>query len=371
MSNPDQPIDPNALLNMWLEYQNGIMKGQKAFYPGTQAAAAPAMKQAIDSAFENWSVWEKQAADWLKTADNWLPAELKSDGSNSVVAESLRRLLNPKYFSMAALDEVSGSVQRMAEGPEFADIGLFEKHMLQSTAEWLAMQEADAQYRQITGSAWARAFQKFSAEISSDWTSLSSDPRKTLDRWLEIANDELIQTQRREDFLAASRKLFRATIEYRLKQREAVEVWCESQSMPTRTEVDDLHRTVTGLRRELRTIKRQLAQNNTNTANPIASSSKKKAAIKPPRSTKKKTKKVAKKKTVTKATGKKVAKKKVTKNKVAKKKVAGKKASSKTAATKTTRKKIAVKSTTQRAKAKATASKKTTRKSKAKRSRTL
>jgi polyhydroxyalkanoate synthesis regulator phasin len=196
---------------------------------------------------------------------------MQSTGDETLASESLKRMFDPEFFAFAALDEASGSVQRMAEGPEFADIGFLEKHMLQSTAEWFAMREADAKYRQVTGAAWARAFQRFTSEMSSDWSRYSGDSRKVLDRWLEIANDELIKTQRQDDYLDASRKLFRATIEYRLKQRELTEIWCESQSIPTRTEVDDLHRTVTELRREVRALKRQHAGATTATSAPARS----------------------------------------------------------------------------------------------------
>ncbi len=253
-----QAKDSNALMDMWLDYQNIFKKQQEQFFPKLDPAAKAAMNNTMNAAHDNWTVWEKQAADWMKAADNWLPADMQKDGGNTLIAESLKRMLDPKYFSFAALDEAVGSVQRMAEGPEFADMGVFEKHVLESTSEWLAMREADVRYMEITGSAWSRAFQKYSTEISSDWSGLTKDPRKALDRWLEIANDELIRTQRQDDFLDASRKLFRSTIEYRIKHRELSEIWCESQSIPTRTEVDDLHRTVTEMRREIRALKRQL-----------------------------------------------------------------------------------------------------------------
>lgn len=261
------------MLTMWLEYQQELVKAQQAAFPGFGANATSAMQQSMDAARDNWAAWEKQAADWTKTVEHWLPSDMKADSSDTLIAESLKRLLDPRYFASAALDEVSASVQKLAEGPEFADIGLFEKHVLQSTSEWLAMREADANYRQITGAAWARAFQTYNAEFAGDWSQLAGDPRKALDRWLEIANDELIRTQRRKDFLEASRKLFRASLEYRLKQRELTEIWCENHSIPTRTEVDDLHRTVTELRRELRALKRQLSTQTvagTSSAEPVA-----------------------------------------------------------------------------------------------------
>lgn len=271
-----QAKDSNPLMNMWLDYQNVFNKQQEQLFPKLDPATTAAMNKTMNTARDNWSAWEKQAADWMKAADNWLPADMQKNGGNTLIAESLKRMLDPKYFSFAALDEAVGSVQRMAEGPEFADMGVFEKHVLESTSEWLAMREADARYMEITGSAWSRAFQKYSTEIATDWSGLAADPRKALDRWLEIANDELIRTQRQDDFLDASRKLFRSTIEYRIKHRELSEIWCESQSIPTRTEVDDLHRTVTEMRREIRALKRELSTRKTETAKKPGSATRKK-----------------------------------------------------------------------------------------------
>jgi hypothetical protein len=75
-----------------------------------------------------------------------------------------------------------------------------------------------------------------------------------LDHWLAVANEELTRTQRTDEFLDAQRKLLRAGVDYRLKERELVEIWCETHSIPTRTEVDDLHRTVHELRRQVRAL---------------------------------------------------------------------------------------------------------------------
>jgi polyhydroxyalkanoate synthesis regulator phasin len=78
-----------------------------------------------------------------------------------------------------------------------------------------------------------------------------------MQRWLKVANESLIKAQRSDEFLAAQRKLFKTNTQYKLKQREIIEAWCEAYTMPTRSEVDDLHRMVYELRRELRQLKKQ------------------------------------------------------------------------------------------------------------------
>jgi poly[(R)-3-hydroxyalkanoate] polymerase subunit PhaE len=49
----------------------------------------------------------------------------------------------------------------------------------------------------------------------------------------------------------------RSSTEYRLAEREIAEAFCEVHHIPTRTEVDELQRTVAELRRELRALKKK------------------------------------------------------------------------------------------------------------------
>ena len=54
--------------------------------------------------------------------------------------------------------------------------------------------------------------------------------------------------------------MIRANTELRLAQQELVEHFGKQYGFPTRTELDDVHRTVTELRRELRLMKRTQMQ---------------------------------------------------------------------------------------------------------------
>ena len=73
---------------------------------------------------------------------------------------------------------------------------------------------------------------------------------------METANEVLLETQRSEAFLSTQRDLVKASSELRLAQQDLAEFYSEMFGYPTRTELDDVHRTVTELRRELRAFKR-------------------------------------------------------------------------------------------------------------------
>jgi polyhydroxyalkanoate synthase subunit PhaE len=248
----------NPFFDTWMEASRRFLETGEHGYPGAAMTGSAEMSQAMARAEETWALCQRQAADWVKASSQWLTSGREGTGEG-IAEETLKRMLDPTRFLYAGTDEINQAIQRLVEGPEFADIGNIERQMLKATREWIALREASAVYRGVTSAAWARAFQTFSNETAKDPGLMRQGYRATLDRWLAIANDELIRTQRTDAFLKAQRELLAAGVAYRLKERELVEVWCETHSIPTRTEVDDLHRTVHALRTQLRALMARLA----------------------------------------------------------------------------------------------------------------
>ncbi len=249
----------NPMLDAWIEGQKQFLRAQaplmdqwKAMLGGGDLSAAAVQAQ------ESWDLAQRQFRDWLDASTRLFPGASDSTGEG-IASETLRHMLDPGQFLYAGSDEVNQAIQRLVEGPEFADIGTLERRVLKASSEWFALREASAAYRAVTAAAWQRAFERFSREVVSDRDAFRKNPREVLDRWLEIANEELINTQRTSDFLDAQRRLLRAGVDYRIRERELVEVWCETHSMPTRTEIDDLHRIVYDLRHKVRALERDLA----------------------------------------------------------------------------------------------------------------
>ena len=66
--------------------------------------------------------------------------------------------------------------------------------------------------------------------------------------------------QRSERYLNSQARLLKASTELRLAQQAVAEYYGQMFGLPTRTELDDVHRTVTELRRALRAVERRLRQ---------------------------------------------------------------------------------------------------------------
>ena len=82
--------------------------------------------------------------------------------------------------------------------------------------------------------------------------------RAFLTIWGETANEVLLETQRSDEFLETQREVLKASTDLRLAQRTIAEFYSEMFGYPTRAELDDVHKAVTELRRELRALKRSL-----------------------------------------------------------------------------------------------------------------
>jgi polyhydroxyalkanoate synthase subunit PhaE len=255
----ETPKTGNPFFDTWMEASRRFLEPSGGQGDPTAAMAGGAeMSEAVARAEETWKLCQRQAGDWVKASSHWLQGR-KSEAAEGIADETLKRMLDPTRFLYAGTDEINQAIQRLVEGPEFADIGTIERQMLKATREWMALRGASAAYRAVTASAWSRAFQSFTQEVAKEPKLMQAGFRPVLDRWLAVANDELIRTQRTEGFLNAQRELLAAGVDYRLKERELVEVWCETHSMPTRTEVDDLHRTVHALRTQVRALTARLA----------------------------------------------------------------------------------------------------------------
>lgn len=254
----DNPFLSNPLLGALLNAQAQIIRMQEPFWKQmTEILVAPGGGEAVANVDVIWEHARKQGEDWL----SGIRAKTGFGGAEGegIAGETLKRMLDPGQFLYAGSDEINQTIQKLVEGPEFADIGTLERQALRATREWLTLREAGAEYRLITAKAWTTAFERFAKEVGTDPGQLSAGPRALTDRWLAIANAELMATQRTDEFLAAQRKLLRAGVEYRIRERAMIEVWCETHSIPTRTEVDDLHKTVHLMRREMRELRKKVA----------------------------------------------------------------------------------------------------------------
>lgn len=252
----------NPIFDLWLSNQQQFLDAQKQWMkPAAGSQATFPNADFLDRSMQSWQRCEEQYTHWMKAAENWVGGPAKAaapeaDGDYS--AQALAYLLNPTTFMRSGFEMMDSVFRKLVNGPEFADIGMLEKKLLKTGQDWQAYRDASHRFQEVIASAWLRAYQHFSDEFFDGMKDENIGSEEILQRWLKIADEELVKTLRSPEFLDAQRELFATGTAYKLKYREFAEMWCESHTIPTRTEVDDLHKIIHELRREVRALKRQI-----------------------------------------------------------------------------------------------------------------
>jgi len=256
------------LADLWNKGGKAYLTAQQGLFTGmadTMAKAAGLGDKASFQAFApDTQGFEAARQDFAKLwssaseLSSALTRTLKADQANPQVAAMLAKIVDPRGW-LGATNEVDQTLQRMAEGPQLADLWNTERKFIAVFNAWTAMRRHSLEHNKVVLEAWMKAAGAFAKLLNAraDKGEALESWREVLALWVETANEVLLETQRSEAFLSTQRDLVKASSELRLAQQDLAEFYSEMFGYPTRTELDDVHRTVTELRRELRAFKRE------------------------------------------------------------------------------------------------------------------
>ena len=230
----------------WLESQTELASSLAGQSPAGGQAADPAALAEL---------WKSAMA--LGSLGNVVPG-FESTGIGS---ETLGKMLDPMSLSLMGGNQVGEAIRRLTEGPRLADAGSIERGMAEVMELYLEVQTAARAYESVVASAWMEANRRFTADLARRFGTsgeilAAKDAHKV---WLAIADETLMETHRSETFLNAQRQLLRAGMEFLLAERKFVEQLVEPAGFPTRSEIDELHRTVHTLKQRVRTLEKAAA----------------------------------------------------------------------------------------------------------------
>ena len=156
--------------------------------------------------------------------------------------------------------------RRMAEAPALATLWDADRKLLASTLAFGRCQQAQADVaRALDGAtrdaqaAFAERLKERGAAASQNTGAAPPVMNDAFDQWLAVLNTAMLGTMREEPYLAAQRRMVETGLEFRESLAALADEACEWLQLPSRTDFDDLARTVTELRRELRALKRSAA----------------------------------------------------------------------------------------------------------------
>jgi hypothetical protein len=244
----------------FVESQQGLYRDMAEKMRAASEAGVPIQGAAADAAgFE--AARESFAALWSSASElsgSLTRALQGGQAQDPMAAEMLAKLFDPKAW-FAGTSTMDESLQKLAEGPRLADLWDTERKFAAVFNAWVALRRRNLEHNTVMLDAWIRATGAFSRELNlrTEKGGKLESWREVLALWVETANETLLQTQRSEAFLKSQRENLKAGTDLRLAQRELAEYYSEMFGYPTRAELDDVHKAVTELRRELRGLKRE------------------------------------------------------------------------------------------------------------------
>jgi class III poly(R)-hydroxyalkanoic acid synthase PhaE subunit len=169
----------------------------------------------------------------------------------------LARIFDPQAW-LGGSAEFDAALTRMAEGPQLADLWQTERRYAALFTAWAALRRAQSEHQAVMLEAWTRAAGTFAKEANARAARGESfaSAREMMTSWIETANAVLLEVQRSDRFLASQRAVLRASTDLRLAQQDVAAFLSEFYGQPTRAELDDVHKSLTELRREVRALRR-------------------------------------------------------------------------------------------------------------------
>jgi len=252
MINPANWMEQTSqLMRAWSEQQQNFMKAITGGVAGPGNAVPPPLAGLESSLQQAQDLWRNAIEKWMAMA----PQGLAKAGN---VDELLKVMFDPGQWSQAGLGPLDRAIEHLVEGPSYATLWTIDKKILRAQklrAEWARDLAA---WQLLMQGAWSEALKRFLHAVHAADGEPIRTWRELTDLWVDTANEALVETHRTPEFLEAQRRLTRSSTECRLAEREIAEAYCEIHHIPTRTEVDELQRTVYELRRDLRALTKSL-----------------------------------------------------------------------------------------------------------------
>jgi class III poly(R)-hydroxyalkanoic acid synthase PhaE subunit len=207
---------------------------------------------------ELWQLYLKEVQRfnqlWLDSVTASLqPLSQTTTGSNKPWLE-----LNNLYWNLL-YEETFGSLM---QSPLLGPTREINGKLLKTFDVWTELYRASVDYQIVLADVQYRSLEALMQELVTlygqdkkitDWREFQQISSVTADRIFE-------ETFRQDDNLRIRGNFINKLNGYRLQQQILMEEWMKLMNLPTRSEIDEVHQNIYALRKEVKQLKKQLAQ---------------------------------------------------------------------------------------------------------------
>ncbi len=204
-------------------------------------------------------LWKLYMAQWGSFGTPWEMVFSSAPGYLGKAATGDRQA----FFELSDMyrDAYQGTFGRIASSPNLGMTRELNRKLAEGFDAFVAWNLANLEYQTAVGEIWDQAFKGFSQDIATlaEKGEIIESLRDLILLWTRGAERIFTEAFRTERYTLAQGKLLNASMNYRIHQRTILEEFLKLYDLPTRTELDEAHRRIYELRKEVKALKKALA----------------------------------------------------------------------------------------------------------------
>lgn len=214
-----------------------------------------AAQQATQDSGELWSLyleqWQKLVQPWASSLQqaSWRVGQA-STGDGSALVE-LMHLYGDAY---------ERTFGRLVESPSLGHMRELNEEFLKGFTAWVEYRQASFAYQVEVGETWTQAFEEFMRNLiaKTEKGETVQSLRQLLFQWIDIIDQVFAKAFRSDDYIRLQGHLLNTAMTYRVRERAIVESFLKTSHVPYRSEMDEAHRRIYHLRKEVKELKKAL-----------------------------------------------------------------------------------------------------------------
>lgn len=223
--------------------------------------------KASKSANELWQLYLKEIQ---KLGQIWLDPMGLSVGTmgKAVTGHSSALIeLNNFYWNLL-YEETFGS---LTQTPLLGPTRELSAKILSGFEAWKDLYKASCDYQVVLGDIQVRSFEALMRELVTlaEKGKAVKDWKEFQQVWSQVADNVFEESFCKEENLKVRGKFLNALNTYRVKQQDLMELYLEMMNIPSRSEVDEIHKTIYELKKQVKSLKKKLAEYESNSSQPI------------------------------------------------------------------------------------------------------
>lgn len=235
------------------DWQHILTKSIEQMREQLTSFSTGAMRSSQDTA-ELWQIYLKQMQKFNQLWSDPLGLFTETFSRAATGKSSALVELNNLYWNLL-YEESFGSLM---QSPLLGLPREFNRKIIEGFESWRNLYKSSIDYEVVLGDIQVRSFEALMRKLVSLTEEKKSvtDWREFQALWSEIADDVFEKAFCDENNLKIRGKFLNALNTYRIQQQELMELSMKMMNLPLRSEVDEIHKTIYELRKEVKRLKK-------------------------------------------------------------------------------------------------------------------